>query len=84
LWDVDALAVQTQNQLQTYGDKISTFVSEKDKGISLATGDLVSFMHSDDLYASSSVVEDVMKQFESDDSLDGVYGVYGDMTPQKY
>ncbi|SFV53519.1 Probable glycosyltransferase [hydrothermal vent metagenome] len=31
-------------------------------------------MHSDDLYASSSVVEDVMKQFEVDDSLDGVYG----------
>ena len=34
------------------------------KAISLATGELIAFMHSDDLYASSSVVEDVMKQFE--------------------
>jgi len=31
-------------------------------------------MHSDDLYASSSVVEEIMKEFESDASLDGVYG----------
>jgi len=68
--------------VQGYGDKISTFVSEKDKGIydglnkgiSLATGELIAFIHSDDLYASRSVIEDVMKQFELDASLDGVYG----------
>ena len=72
----------TVEVVQGYGDKISTFVSEKDKGIydglnkgiSLATGELIAFLHSDDLYASSSVIEDIVKQFESDDSLDGVYG----------
>lgn len=67
----------TVEVVQSYGDKISTFVSEKDKGIydglnkgvSLATGELIAFMHSDDLYASSSVVEDIVKQFESDGDL---------------
>ena len=68
--------------VQSCGEKISTFVSEKDKGIydglnkglSLATGDFIAFLHSDDLYASNSVIANVMKEFESDDSLDGVYG----------
>jgi glycosyltransferase len=72
----------TVEVVQGYGDKISSFVSEKDKGIydglnkgiSLATGDFIAFLHSDDLYAGSSVVEDVMKVLESDESLDGVYG----------
>ncbi len=68
--------------VQSYGNKISTFVSEKDKGIydglnkglSLATGDLIAFLHSDDLYANSNSIEEIIKQFESDDNLDGVYG----------
>jgi len=68
--------------VQGYGDKISIFVSERDegiydglnKGISLATGDFVAFMHSDDLYADESVVENIMKVLERDASLDGVYG----------
>jgi glycosyltransferase len=68
--------------IQSYGDKISKFISEKDKGIydglnkgiSLATGGFIAFLHSDDLYASSRVVEGIMKVLESDGSLDGVYG----------
>jgi len=72
----------TVEVVQSYGDKISAFVSAKDKGIydglnkgiSLATGDFIAFLHSDDLYTSSSVVANVMKEFASDDSLDGVYG----------
>ncbi|MEA3353042.1 MAG: glycosyltransferase family 2 protein [Campylobacterota bacterium] len=68
--------------IQSYGDKISKFVSEKDKGIydglnrgvSLATGDIVAFLHSDDIYATESIIEEVAKVFKSDKSLDGVYG----------
>lgn len=66
--------------VQSYGEKISAFMSEKDKGIydsfnkgiSLVAGDFIAFLHSDDLYVSSSVVEDIMKEFTSNDSLDGV------------
>jgi glycosyltransferase len=68
--------------VQSYGDKISKFVSEKDKGIydglnrgiSLATGDVVAFLHSDDIYASHSIIEEVARIFEGDEHLDGVYG----------
>ena len=68
--------------VQSYGDKISKFISEKDKGIydglnkgiSLATGDIIAFLHSDDIYASDSIIEEVVLTFKSDKSLDGVYG----------
>jgi glycosyltransferase involved in cell wall biosynthesis len=72
----------TVDIVKSYGDKIDKFVSEKDKGIydglnkgvKLATGDVVAFLHSDDLYASNTIVEDIAKVFEADKSLDGVYG----------
>ena len=68
--------------VQSYGDKISKFISEKDKGIydglnkgiSLATGDMIAFLHSDDIYASDAIIEEVVLTFKSDKSLDGVYG----------
>jgi glycosyltransferase len=68
--------------VQSYGDKITNFISEKDKGIydglnrgvSLATGDVVAFLHSDDIYASHTIIEEIAKVFEYDSSLDGVYG----------
>jgi glycosyltransferase len=68
--------------VQRYRDKITKFVSEKDKGIydglnrgiSLASGDVVAFLHSDDIYASDTIIEKVAKVFESDENIDGVYG----------
>ena len=68
--------------IKSYGNKITKFVSEKDsgiydglnKGISLAIGDIVAFLHSDDIYASDSIIEEISKVFKSDESLDGIYG----------
>ena len=67
--------------VQSYGDKITNFISEKDKciyaglnhGIELVTGDVVEFLHSDDIYPSHTIIEEITQQFESDESLDGVY-----------
>ena len=64
-----------------YKDKITKVVSEKDKGlydalnkgIALATGDIVGMLHSDDLYESNHVVSDIVKTFEKNPSADGVY-----------
>lgn len=56
-------------------------VSEKDygiydalnKGIQLATGDVVGFVHSDDLLANNHIVSDIVNQLQNE-QLDGVYG----------
>lgn len=72
----------TAEVIRNYGNKITTFVSESDngiydglnKGVSLATGGVVAFLHSDDLYASDNIVQIIADEFNQDDSLDGVYG----------
>ena len=56
-------------------------ISEKDrgiydalnKGVFHATGDIVGFVHSDDLLASETTVSDIVKAFE-EKKVDGVYG----------
>jgi len=67
--------------IRSYGDRISKFVSEKDeglydalnKGISLATGDVVGFLHSDDIYASAETVKMIAEAFTKF-NVDSVYG----------
>ena len=57
------------------------WVSEKDngiydamnKGIRIAQGDVVGIINSDDYFTSSTVLEEMVKEFD-DESLDAVYG----------
>lgn len=71
----------TLDILKKYSDKISKVISEPDKGIydamnkgvALATGDVVGIINSDDFYVSDSVVANIVKKFE-DTSLDACYG----------
>lgn len=59
----------------------SLFISEHDngiydalnKGIRLATGDVIGFMHSDDIFADNTVLDSVAIQFV-DSAVDTVYG----------
>jgi len=44
------------------------------KGIGMATGDIIGILNSDDFYTSNDVLETVAKEFESDPSLEAVYG----------
>ena len=56
--------------IRQYQDRITKIISEKDagpydamnKGLKCATGDVVGFLHADDLYASPDVIEDVVKK----------------------
>jgi glycosyltransferase len=58
-----------------------TWVSEKDKGIydalnkgiEKATGDVIGFVHSDDFLADNTIIDKIVKVFESK-KVDGVYG----------
>lgn len=71
----------TVSIVQSFKDRISHFISEPDngiydamnKGIALATGDIVGFLNSDDMYVDSDVVDTVTKQF-GNDRCDAVYG----------
>ena len=67
--------------VRSYGDRISKFVSEKDnglydalnKGIRLATGDVVGFLHSDDIFASTETIKMIAEAFTKF-QVDSVYG----------
>lgn len=67
--------------INRYKDNIATIVSEKDngiyfainKGIALATGDVVAILHADDFYADTTIISKVVQAFETAQS-DTVYG----------
>jgi glycosyltransferase involved in cell wall biosynthesis len=69
----------TQEIVKSYGDKISVFISEPDKGIyhgmnkgvALATGEIVGILNADDVYADNNVLKDVVNSFT--DAVDAVY-----------
>jgi len=71
----------TLDVIRTYQERIAILVSEPDngiydglnKGISCATGDVIGFLHSDDLYQDDRVIERVAQAFGEFD-VDSVYG----------
>jgi glycosyltransferase involved in cell wall biosynthesis len=78
---VDGLSTDSTLQIiDRYKNKISKLVSEKDngiydalnKGIALATGDVIGILHSDDFYIHKNVIEKVVSTFAKRDS-DAVY-----------
>lgn len=79
---------KTVEIIKSYGNKISKFISESDKGIydamnkgiQLASGDIVGILNSDDFYADADVLKNVAQNFT--DTIDGVYAdlVYVDAT----
>jgi len=71
----------TLQVLEDYTSKIDHIVSEPDngiydalnKGIQLATGDIIGILHSDDLFAGPDILEKIARKFESS-SIDLLYG----------
>jgi len=71
----------TTELLESYREHIDIFISEPDhgiydalnKGIKHATGDVVGFLHADDLFADETVLSKVAAAFASGD-VDAVYG----------
>jgi len=71
----------TVDLVNSHVPPVSCFVSEPDagiydalnKGIARARGDVIGFLHADDLYASADVLEQVAEAF-ADPTVDAVYG----------
>lgn len=71
----------TLSIIRNYEHHISTWVSEKDngmyhainKGMKMATGDIIGILNSDDLLASPDVISDIAHCFNNND-IDSVYG----------
>ena len=72
----------TKEIIESYRDKINQFISEPDKGmydainkgLQLATGDIVGLMHSDDEFYDKNVIDRIVSRFNSDSTIEGVYG----------
>jgi glycosyltransferase involved in cell wall biosynthesis len=73
----------TQDAVHAFGDMVSIFKSEPDqgiydamnKGIDLATGDVIGILNADDFYPDPTVISNVVDKFKSG----GAEGVYGDL-----
>jgi glycosyltransferase len=67
--------------IRKYEHKISQWISEPDrgiydalnKGIAMASGDVIGFLHSDDLFNSSGTIQNIAETFEKTD-CDATYG----------
>lgn len=78
---IDGLSSDDTLKIISEFPHVSICISEKDegiyfamnKGIELATGDVVGILNADDMYAHQDVLKDVMALFE-DSSIDAVYG----------
>ena len=71
----------TAEIVRSYGNIIERFVSEPDngiydainKGIRLATGDVIGLLNADDFFYNNDVISEVARAFQSED-IDAVYG----------
>lgn len=71
----------TMNLVNKYSHIVNKVICEEDKGIydalnkgiGVATGDIIGFLHSDDVFYDSSVISDIVKLFKSS-NCEAVYG----------
>ena len=86
----DTMAICTDNLNRVYSSddalkstmKTMKIVSEKDggiydamnKGVKMASGDIIGILNSDDFYTSDDVLQKVADEFQKDSSLEAVYG----------
>ena len=73
----------TKEVIKSYGNKIDIFLSEPDKGIydamnkgiELATGDIIGILNADDFYADQTVISSIAEAFKKT----GADGCYADL-----
>jgi len=79
----------TRDIITRYRNRITKFVSERDEGISdamnkgirMASGEVIGIIHSDDFYADSTVVGSVVELFRRSPTIKAVYGIQDFIDP---
>jgi glycosyltransferase involved in cell wall biosynthesis len=79
---IDGLSTDKTIEIIKNYNHVSFFSSEKDagiydalnKGLNAATGDIIGFLHSDDVFYSNDIIAQIEQFFLEDDSLDAIYG----------
>jgi len=79
----------TPNIIKKYRSKISKWISEPDEGISdamnkgirMASGEIIGIIHSDDFYADSTVIKRVVEIFTMNAEIKAVYGIQDFVDP---
>lgn len=72
----------TKNIIKSYSDKITKYISEPDngmydainKGLGMATGDIIGLMHSDDVFYDTAVISKIVEVFKNHPNTDAIYG----------
>lgn len=72
----------TKDIIKSYSDKITKYISESDngmydainKGLGMATGDIVGLMHSDDVFYDTTVISKIVEVFKNNPNTDAIYG----------
>ena len=62
------------NSIKLISDPDKGIYDALNKGVSYASGDIIGFLHSDDVFKSNDVISLVASFFQEESSLDGVYG----------
>jgi glycosyltransferase involved in cell wall biosynthesis len=81
----------TMQVVNRYKDQIAVIVSEKDngmydalnKGIKLATGDVIGILHADDEFADHTIIEKIAGYMQQHPQTDAVYGDIGFVAEDK-
>lgn len=73
---------KTLEIIKTHGHRVTKLVSEKDrgiynamnKGLELATGDIIGFLNSDDFFCNSEVISEYAANFKNNPQFEAMYG----------
>lgn len=72
----------TQIIIEKYREQITNYISESDdgmyeainKGLAIATGDIIGLIHSDDEFYDNNVISKIVQAFKVSNLIEGVYG----------